>query len=142
MTVALLDSNVLIAYASARDQYHEAGAAIVRGFDHGNFPDGIVVEYVLAETLNFVHERLGHSTALDLHDRLKRGDGFDLVRVTNEDYYRADDLFQRYDGLSFVDASIAAYMRRTEIEYLYSFDDDFNAVETLTRLDSAVNPYA
>jgi predicted nucleic acid-binding protein len=32
-------------------------------------------------------------------------------------------------------------MRRTGIEYLYSFDDDFDRVEWITRLDTATDPY-
>jgi hypothetical protein len=32
-------------------------------------------------------------------------------------------------------------MRRTGIEYLYSFDDDFDALGWITRLDTADNPF-
>lgn len=35
------------------------------------------------------------------------------------------ELFEAYSGLAFGDATIAAYMEREEIEFLYSFDYDF-----------------
>jgi predicted nucleic acid-binding protein len=57
------------------------------------------------------------------------------------DFNAAQALFRQYPALSFVDTTIAAYMKREEIEYLYSFDDDFDAVDGLTRLDIAANPF-
>lgn len=35
-----------------------------------------------------------------------------------------------------------AYMLSEGLEYIYSFDDDFDAIEGITRLDTAVNPFA
>ena len=32
-------------------------------------------------------------------------------------------------------------MEREGIEYLYSFDDDFDALDGVTRLDTADNPF-
>ena len=31
-------------------------------------------------------------------------------------------------------------MERTGIEYLYSFDDDFDGIESISRLETAENP--
>ncbi|ERH02362.1 MAG: hypothetical protein J07HN6_00394 [Halonotius sp. J07HN6] len=33
-------------------------------------------------------------------------------------------------------------MHRTDIEYIYSFDDDFDAVSDITRLATATNPFS
>lgn len=43
--VALLDTNVLFASASARDTYHTPALEIVRGVDHGELPDVVVTNY-------------------------------------------------------------------------------------------------
>ena len=51
------------------------------------------------------------------------------------------ELFETYEGLSFGDATIAAYMGREEIERLYSFDDDFDALDGITRLETADDPF-
>lgn len=50
-------------------------------------------------------------------------------------------LFEAYSGLAFGDATVAAYMERENIECLYSFDDDFEAIENITRLETADNPF-
>ncbi|QUO46911.1 PIN domain-containing protein [Halorubrum ruber] len=49
----------------------------------------------------------------------------------------AVDCFRTYESLSFGDATIAVYMKREGIEYLYSFDDDFDAVQGITRPETA-----
>ncbi|ERH02363.1 MAG: hypothetical protein J07HN6_00395 [Halonotius sp. J07HN6] len=58
MAVALVDTNVLFASASARDAYHDRASEIIRGIDHGELPDAIVTNYVVAETLNIATTKL------------------------------------------------------------------------------------
>lgn len=141
MSVALLDTNVFFASASARDDYHDRGREIVRGIDHGELPEAIITNYVVAETLNLTGEKLSPDAANEMLDRLIEGAHFEVIHAPKADFTAAQALFRRYEELSFVDATIAAYMHREEIEYLYSFDDDFDAVEGITRLDSAENPF-
>lgn len=137
----LLDTNVLFASASARDSYHTPAVEIVRGIDHGHLPNGIVTNYVVAETLNLTREKLGSDVANELLDRLIEGTHFEIVTAPQADFTAAQAIFRRYPKLSFVDATIVAYMQRTEIEYLYSFDDDFDAVTDLSRLNTPENPF-
>lgn len=142
MAVALLDTNVLFASASARDEYHAPARDIVRGIDHGDLPEAIVTSYVVAETLNLAREKLGPEPANAMLDRLIEGAHFEIAHAPQADFNAAQALFRRYAGLSFVDATIAAYMDRDDVDCLYSFDDDFDSVDDLTRLDSADNPFA
>lgn len=141
MAVALLDTNVLFASASARDEYHEKAREIVKGIDHGELPDTVVTNYVVAETLNLTREKLGSDAANGLLDRLVQGTHFRIGQTPRSDFHAAQALFRQYPGLSFVDATIAAHAQSEEINYLYSFDDDFGAVDGVTRLGTTVNPY-
>jgi predicted nucleic acid-binding protein len=141
MAVALLDTNVLFASASASDEYHDTGMEIIRAVDHGDLPEGIVTNYVLAETLNLVRERLGPEPATGILDRLVEGAHFDISHAPRADFTAGQALFRQYADLSFVDATIAAYMQREGIEYLYSFDDGFDGVDGVTRLETADNPF-
>jgi len=141
MAVALLDTNVLFASASARDEYHGRTREIIRGIDHGTLPDAIITNYVGAETLNLSGEKLGADAANQMLDRLIEGTRFQIDHAPKTDFTAAQALFRRHTELTFVDATIAAYMDRKDIEHLYSFDDDFDAVDGLTRLDTATNPF-
>jgi predicted nucleic acid-binding protein len=143
MPAAVVDSVVLIDYKDAdAGERHDRAERIVRGIDRGDLPTGRVTNYVVLETMNMLHERQHHDVARDLYDRLDRSAGFELVHAAQKDFARAVELFGTYDELAFGDATLVAYMDRTETEYLYSFDDDFDAVEDLARLDTATDPFA
>lgn len=141
MAVTVVDTGVLVGMADTDDKHHDVAMEIVRGMDHGNLPTGRVTNYVVLETLNWIHNRQRHAKATETYERLKQSAGFEVVHAAQKDFGGAVELFQTYDGLSFGDATIAAYMRRENIEYLYSFDDDFDAVNHVTRLGSSENPF-
>ena len=141
MAVALLDTNVLFASASARDEYHGRARAIVRAIDHGELPEALVTNYVLSETLNLSGEKLGPDAASRMLDRLLEGAHFEIVHAPKPDFTAAQAHFRRYSDLSFVDSTIAAYMQREDIEYLYSFDDDFDALDGIRRLETPDDPF-
>ena len=141
MAVAVVDSNVLIDYKdTSADARHERAEDIVYAIDRGDLPTARITNYVLLESLNWIHERQRHNIAVDLRTRLSESAGFELVHAAQKDFHRAVELFEIYDKVSFGDATIAAYMHRAGIEYLYSFDDDFDGVDGVTRLDEAVVP--
>ena len=142
MAVAVLDSNILIDYKdTSADGRHERAENIVHAIDRGDLPTVRITNYVLLESLNWIHERQRHDIAVDLRDRLSCSAGFELVHSAQKDFHRAVDLFETYESLSFGDATIAAYMERENIEHLYSFDRDFGAIESITRLETPSNPF-
>lgn len=142
MPVAVVDSNVLIDYRDERSDRHERAQAIVGGIDHGDLPAGRVTNYVVLETLNWLHERKRHDLAVDTYHRLDASAGFEVVHCAQTDFTRAAELFETYDELAFGDATIAAFMERTDVEYIYSFDADFDTLNRVTRLDTPDDPFA
>jgi len=94
---------------------------------------------VLVEALSLIGEKLEPSTANQILDRLIEGAHFDISHVPKADFNAAQALFRRYDELSLVDTTIATYMDREGIEYLYSFDNDFDVLDGITRLDTTTN---
>lgn len=141
MAVAVVDTGILIAMADTDDKYHDVALQIASAMDHGDLPTGRVTNYVVLETLNWIHSRQRHETAVELYDRLSASAGFEILHAAQKDFGRARELFETYDSLSFGDATIVAYMERVDITYLYSFDDYFDAVQTLSRLDTPTNPF-
>ncbi|WP_135824907.1 type II toxin-antitoxin system VapC family toxin [Halorussus ruber] len=141
MATAVLDSNVLIASRDGDDERCELSRTIIQKIDHGELPEVRVVSYVVVETLNLLHSRHSHRLALDTYDRLNQSAGFRIEHITESDFKKGTELFHRYSGLSFVDAVLVAYMRREGITYLYSFDSDFDALDSVTRLQTDANPF-
>lgn len=143
MPAAQVDTGVLIGAADADDQHHAAASEIIRAIDRGDLPTGRVTNYVVLETLNWIHERNRHATAVDFYTRLTESAGFEIVQCAQKDYHRATDLFETHDTPAFDDATIAADMDRTGIEYLYTFDsEDFGPFDWVTGLDTVDNPFA
>jgi predicted nucleic acid-binding protein len=141
MSVAVVDTGVLIGMADTDDEHHDVAMDIVRGMDHGDLPTGRVTNYIVLETLNWIHNRKRHAKAVETYERLNQSAGFEVLHAAQKDFPRAMELFETYEGLSFGDATIAAYMAREDIEYLYSFDDDFDTLDGITRLGTADNPF-
>jgi hypothetical protein len=138
---ATVDTGVLVGMADSDDQHHDTAMEIVRRIDRGDLPTGRVTNYVVLETLNWIHTRKRHEKAVEVYDRLNRSAGFEVVDAAQKDFATAVELFQTYEELAFGDATIVAYMLREGIEYLYSFDDDFDVIDDLARLETADDPF-
>ena len=74
-------------------------------------------------------------------DAIIESSGFELVHAPKSDFDAGRSLFRKYAELSLTDAVIVAAMQRQELEHLYSFDDDFDAVSGITRLTTADDPF-
>jgi predicted nucleic acid-binding protein len=141
MPRAVLDTSVLFAAAYRPDSAHDDGIAIVRGIDSGSLPKGVVLDYVLAETLNGLTANAGHDVTIDFLERVEENAQFGIERLDVDAFATAKALFRRHEPLSFVDAAIVAHMQTASLEYLYAFDDDFDAVDTVRRLPAPTNPF-
>jgi len=104
-------------------------------------PEAVVLDYVLAETLNGLTTHAGHDAAVDLLDRIEENARFHIDSLTTDALVTGKDLFRQHEPLSFVDACSISYMQTEGLGYLYAFDDDFDAVEEVYRLETATNPY-
>jgi len=141
MAEALVDSNVVLAYRNSRDQYHDRATPIVEGMDAGELPRGVVTNYAIPEILNPIAKLAGHDRAVETFDFLTESRGFRVRQVAQEDFERGRSLFRRKGGLEITDAILVAHMRRTDTEFIYSFDDDFDRLDGVTRLTTADNPF-
>jgi len=141
MARAVVDTTVLFAAAYRRDSNHERCLDILRGIDGGTLPEVVVLDYVLAETMNGLTRKATHNGATDFLDRLEANQQFVFDRLTDGQVTHAKSLFREYPRLSLVDAAITAYIDATSHQYLYSLNDDFDGVDGLERLDSTRNPF-
>jgi predicted nucleic acid-binding protein len=141
MARALVDTTVLFAAAYRRDSSHDEALPILYGIDEGSLPEAVVLDYVLAETLNGLVTHAGHDTAVDFLDRIEQNPRFHVDTLSAAGLATGKALFRQHEPLSFVDACLVAYLHTEELGYLYAFDDDFDAIEDISRLDTATNPY-
>ena len=140
MPRALVDTTVLFAAAYHRDSAHDAALPILRGIDTASLPEAVVLDYVLAETLNGLTTHAGHDPATDFLNRIEANARFHIDSLTADEFATAKSLFRQHERLSFVDACIVAYMQFEGLGYLYAFDDDFDVADDVYRLDTATHP--
>lgn len=141
MPRALVDTSVLFAAAYRRDGLHETAIPILQGIDNGTLPEAVVLDYVLAETMNGLTTHAGHESAVDFLERIEENARFHVESINSDIFSTTKALFRRYPAFSFVDACIVAYMQREGFGYLYAFDDDFDRANDIYRLDTPTNPY-
>ena len=141
MARVVVDSNVLIAARLSRDQNHDRAVPIVAAIDEGDLPAAYVPSNALEEVCNYMRARSTHDAAIATLDALIESGGFELRYSPKADLDAGRSLFRRQEPLSLTDAVIAASMRRQDLEYLYSFDDGFDAVEGITRLTTPDDPF-
>lgn len=139
---ALVDTNVLYGAFQKRDQFHGAALSVVKGADASDLPVCVVLDFVLAETMNALTLEIAHEEAMEALSMLKRSSGFEVRRTPTEVWAAGLDVYERQAHLSLVDAILVASAREMGTPYLYSFDDGFDSVDGIRRLNAATNPYS
>jgi len=84
MPRAVIDTTVLFAAAYRRDSAHTEALPILQGVDAGDLPEAVVLDYVLAETLNGLTTHTGHDAAVDLLDRLEENARFHIDSLNRD----------------------------------------------------------
>lgn len=141
MPRALVDTSVLFAAGYRHDGAHDDALPILKSIDGADLPEAVILDYVLAETLNGLTTHAGHEAAVDFLDRLEENTQFHIESLSTDAFATAKALFRQYSQFSFVDAAIVAYMQAEGLGYLYAFDDDFDVASDVYRLNTATNPY-
>jgi predicted nucleic acid-binding protein len=143
MSDVLVDANVVLDARNQNAGRHEQALRIFQRIDRGELPRARVVNYVMAEILHPLQKRFRKGVAIETLDRLQESRGFDLVNVPQGVHADGERLFRLHRGSDppeWVDSLIAAYMLSEGLEFIYSFDDDFDTFDSITRLNTADNP--
>lgn len=145
MPDVVIDSNIVLDARNENAKRHETAQPIFQGIDRGELPRARVVNYVVPEILHPLQKRIRKEVAVETFDRLQESRGYNLVHIPQGVHTDGERLYRVHDatgGPEWVDTIIAAYMKSENLEYIYSFDDDFDVFEGITRLNSAVDPFA
>lgn len=141
MASALVDTTVLYAAGNRRANRHETALEIVHFADDGELPILRIPDVVAVETMNGLLGSVGHRTAADMLMRFQEGSRFALEREPDAVWHRGLATFETVERLSLADAIIVASARHHDVEYLYSFDGDFDGLDGIVRLTTPENPF-
>ena len=124
---------VLIGAFYRNDQWHGQAAPIINDIDAGS-GQAYVSDFILAEVLNFLHQKAGHAAAVETLLALEAAENINLIRITDTRFAAGKAYFEKYSRLSLVDALTVACMKDLGISRIYSFDSDFDGVDGIIRL--------
>lgn len=138
----IIDSNVLIAWLDSRDNWHVRATELITTLQATN-AQPIFLDVVINETISVIARRLEEQRRSDMFTTILG----ELTRQAPEEvitwlstefrtfYSETINLVQQTRGaMNFHDAFIAVACRAFDIQFILSFDKDFDGVDWLTRL--------
>jgi len=137
---AVIDTNLLYAWRNGNDELHAEGTNVVEAASDGQTPKIHIPDAFFQEATKHIHNELGYHATIKTMDALVADPQFSIVRLTDGDLRRGRALFREHDKLELPDAIAVAYMRREQIEYIYSHDDDFDRFDDITRFERPIDP--
>lgn len=117
--VALIDTNVLLAYAYAKDSRHIDATRLIRSL---RGEQRIVPQSVLSELFYMVTIRMSYDEAVKIFAVTRLA--FQIEPLVNSDMARMEQIMVQYQDakLDFVDVSIFALAERLNIRRICTFD--------------------
>jgi len=125
----MLDSSFLIGLTLRSDQWHELAINLAPLID--NY-DTCITNIILAESMNSFSQ-LGGKIGNIIYNNLNQTN---IIYKMNEEIYDdAMNIYIKYDGsIGFSDCTTIATMKKYNINYIVSYDSDFDNSENIIRI--------
>lgn len=142
---AVIDANVLLALIDEKDKWHSKASLIAKALKRNNW-NVVYLDCVLNEVVSVLGRRLEERK--DSHTFLKIVNRFEelvpeaeiewIYPNVPEIYRDIIKLIKEKNGkLNFHDALISLFMKDQDLEFITSFDMDFDDIEGIVRLSDA-----
>jgi len=123
----ILDTSFLIAFYNKRDSRHREALKI---FDEIANDKLVISDYIFDEVVTFLRAKvpwIAQEVGKNILENL------DVIRVNDEDFITAWELFNKFDELSFTDCTTLSLSKRLKIRRVVTFD------QSLTRAFEKIN---
>ena len=130
-----VDSVVWIGAKLKRDQWYSRSLSIIKRFMEEKEMIVHVTDYIVLETVNFLLRKGGFEVALKTLGLFMEHERINVIHVDEKMLERIYAIFKEFRGLSITDASIVVAMQDRGINRLYSFDDGFDKIGWIERLE-------
>lgn len=121
-----VDTSAWLALNDKNDQYHDK--AVVKGSAIKRQKIELITsEYILDESITLIRYRISHQAAIIFGDSLLRSRIVRIEDITNEDRFKAWEIFKKYDDkeLSFTDCTSFVLMKNLRLQKAFTFDEHF-----------------
>jgi predicted nucleic acid-binding protein len=123
MTLVVTDTSAWYALLNPHDAHHPAARQFLERYT-GRL---LTTSYVVAETANLIHTRLGAQRAITWLTLLHQSQLVDIVYLNPAQHEQITELFTQYapKGLSFTDCSSLFVLQEQQLAQAFCFDRDF-----------------
>ena len=113
-----------------RDQWHEKAVKVIRKIDK---EEKVISDLMVAEIVTSIGDISGGKEAINIFNYLQ--DNFTVISTDFEFLKSIKGQYLKYDGtLSIADTSAVEIMKNMKITEIASFDQDFDKVEGIVRI--------
>jgi predicted nucleic acid-binding protein len=112
----ILDTSFLIAFYNKRDSRHEEALKI---FDEITNDKLVISDYIFDELVTFLRAKVPW-IAIEVGENIL--ENLDIIRVNDEDFRTAWELFNKFNKLSFTDCTTLSLSKRLKIRRVVTFD--------------------
>ena len=124
------DSSILICLIISNDQWHNKALNLLNLIENNRI---FITETILTETLNSLDNMDGKQCKMIYNEIIE---SHNIILIKKYYFYnKASDIFLKYDGtIGFSDCTIIQVMFEHNIQFILSFDNDFDKVENITKI--------
>ena len=126
-----IDSSVLVAYVNKRDRNHENSIKIMNGILSAMHGAIIISDYIFDETVTVCLARTRSLEIAKVFGNYLLNSQMRILRVDQELFDYAWDIFQQIGKLSFTDCTILSMIKILGIPHLATFDKELMKIASL-----------
>lgn len=128
-----IDSGVWIASFNKRDEHHEQGKAIIQAVTQKRLRNSIISDYIFDEVVTYIRKKIGSVESVETANSLLDSPNVKLVFIDDTIFQASYHIFQKYEMLSFTDATTIVIMKNLKMKDLFSFDAGFDGIKDISR---------
>jgi len=122
--VIFVDTSAFIALVDQGDKFNKLA---IEWWKKNQGVELVTSNLVIIETLGWIRNKRGKAAALKLEAGITEVEGMSVIRVTEGDEREGREWFKKLDGrgVSMIDCTTIAVMKRQKINTIFAFDEDF-----------------
>lgn len=127
----LIDTSFLVAYYDVRDKNHSRAVELLKELETKKFGSLYLSDYIFDETITIIKKYKGKEIAKEKGTAIVNS--LQMLNVDINVFKIAWELCKKIDALSFTDCTSLIVMKHYAIEYMATFDSDFNGLTTVLK---------
>lgn len=133
MILYFVDSGVWIGAFNPKDKHHEEAEPIVTAVTEGEIGKVLITDHIFGEVVTYVRKKMSPVRSSDVAEAMLNSKHVEIAYVDEDTFNGSYHVFQKYGQLSFADATAVVVMRNRGLSKIFSFDSDFDSVQSVTR---------